>query len=138
MFSFSTIFAANFLSEMDLKRKTGLFLALLLLPAFMFLMHNQVANWHYHLLPSGIPVKHAHPYNKSELPVKPFASHGHTDLELLVYGQLSQTFTTALIVMLIGQLIKACLWKFHWSGLNLFPEIFSISHPGLRAPPPLL
>jgi len=135
MFSFSAIFAAKFHRKMTFKRKTGLLLALLLLPAFMFLMHNQVANWHYHLLPSGIPVKHAHPYNKAELPVKPFAGHSHTDLELLIFGQLSQTFTAFLLVLLLGQLIKVCFRKFHWSGLDLFPEIFSISHPGLRAPP---
>jgi hypothetical protein len=138
MFSFSAIFAAKFHRKMTFKRKTGLFLAFLLLPAFMFLMHNQVANWHYHLLPSGIPVKHAHPYNKSELPIKPFASHGHTDLELLVYGQLSQTFTTTLILLLVGIFVVVCRRKTQLSGLGLFPEIFSIFHPGLRAPPPLL
>ncbi len=122
---------------MALERRTALFLTLLLLPAFVFLMHNQVANWHYHLLPSGIPVKHAHPFDKSELPPKPFASHGHTDLELLLFGQLSQTFTTVLLVMLLGQLVKACLRKFQWPDSDPFPEIFSISHPGLRAPPSL-
>ena len=62
---------------------------LALIPLTMLLFHNQLSNWHYHMLSNGMMVKHAHPYNKAENPGSPLSNHTHSDFEFLLFGQLS-------------------------------------------------
>lgn len=71
---------------------------LALIPLIMLLFHNQLSNWHYHMLGNGMLVKHAHPYNKAENPGSPLSNHTHTDFEFLLLSQLS---TISLIVVFL-------------------------------------
>lgn len=112
------------------------FLTLIILPAMMMLSYNQVANWHYHTGPLGIPVMHAHPFNKSELPASPFAKHSHTAMEFIIWGQLSQLFTLTLgLLMLIGLFFNLRRKKFLLPYSSSFSNQLFCTLPLLRAPP---
>jgi hypothetical protein len=121
---------------MDSVRNTGKLLLILLLPAMGILTYNHAANWHYHISPEGIPVKHAHPFNKTDSPASPFASHTHTAMEMMFLGQFAQMiFVLSLMLFLLGQMLHLI----RPTGLRdySFPffEQLSLSLPLLRAPP---
>ncbi len=124
---------------MTIKRSIDFLIAAILLPAVMLLTFNQVANWHYHITPNGVPVKHAHPFNKTDNPASPFANHSHTAMEMLFYGQLSLVvFTLALALSLLGLLLQ--LTKRPGLSQYTFPflEQLACSLPLLRAPPAMI
>jgi len=74
-------------------------LVLALIPVTMLLVHNQLSNWHYHVLPSGIIVKHAHPYNKADNNNSPFGKHKHSDFEFFILGQIAALSVILLIFL---------------------------------------
>jgi hypothetical protein len=61
---------------------------------------------HSHVLPDSTVVIHAHPYAPGEDAGTKFPSHGHTNVEWLVYGQI---FNPAFL--LIAGLILAFLYR---------------------------
>jgi hypothetical protein len=111
-------------------------LLLALIPLTMLLFHNQLSNWHYHVLGNGIMVKHAHPYNKAENPGTPFSSHKHTDFEFFILGQLS-ALSLLLVVLFLTLLAvidfsgKSIFYRFQFPFLQ--QQILSLQF--LRAPP---
>jgi hypothetical protein len=117
-------------------RNTSKFLALALIPVVMFLFHNQLSNWHYHILSNGMMVKHAHPYNKSEKPTTPFSNHQHSDFDFFILGQLS-ALSLILTFLLFSLLIYAYLNKNLIFGRYRFPHLQQqfLSLQFLRAPP---
>jgi hypothetical protein len=78
---------------------------LALIPLIMLLFHNQLSNWHYHMLGNGMMVKHAHPYSKAENSGSPFSNHTHSDFEFLLFGQLSNI--SLILVFLLFTLFSA-------------------------------
>lgn len=124
---------------MDNTRNFGKYLLVLLLPAMVMFTYNHAANWHYHISPDGIPVKHAHPFNKTDNPAAPFASHSHTAMEMIFLGQFAHlVFMLSLVLFLLGQL----LFAIRPAGLHNysfpFVEQLCLSLPLLRAPPSMI
>ncbi len=120
---------------MDIHSNIRKLLLFLLLIALVSLIYNEAANWHYHISSSGIPVKHAHPFNKTENPASPFANHSHTALEMLFYGQFSFVVFTLVLALSLGLLLR--LTKQTRLSHYSFPFLEQIagSLPPLRAPP---
>ncbi len=71
---------------------------MLLLPV-CWLFHNSNANWHYHQLPNGQLVKHAHPFqsqaenNPERETGFPFENHHHSEKEIFFLGTISDFHT---------------------------------------------
>jgi hypothetical protein len=109
---------------------------LLLIPVTMLLFHNQLSNWHYHVLGNGILIKHAHPCSKADKPGTPFNSHKHTDFEFFILGQLA---SLTLLVILFFIAFSAHLYQRGNQILCefLFPFLQQqhLSLKPLRAPP---
>jgi len=107
------------------------------IPLVLVLFFNQSTNKHYHVLPNGMVIEHAHPYKNSKTPGTPVQSHHHSDFDLLVLAQLSVVSTLFAILLVLS------FWG--TSGRRLspvsLPEFFTKepgfpNHP-LRAPPVL-
>lgn len=70
----------------------------ILIVVTLALFYNNVANWHFHELPNGIVIEHAHPYEKAPVNQNsPAQNHKHSDLEYLI---LDLVFHTSLIILL--------------------------------------
>ncbi len=85
-----------------MRRPVSFLLVLLTLALF----YNNAANWHFHKLPNGIVVEHAHPYAKFPSSENPYQQHQHSDLEYLI---LDTIFHAAFIIALV------------FAGLRIFP-----------------
>jgi len=113
--------------------KVGL---IMLLPVLLMLFHNQLSNWHFHVLHNGMVVRHAHPYDRPEHAGSPVSDHSHSDSEFLHFGQLSN------IASLVSFLLVALLF-FAPKGSQPFGRYLNTSLvqqqlcnlPLLRAPP---
>jgi hypothetical protein len=100
------------------------------------LFWNNAVNRHYHQLPNGIVVEHAHPYNKTDSGTNsPFQNHRHNDLEYLildlVYNAVSTIVPAVMLVKVMTELKPRKLL------LRPLPVIGSVYFrlPLLRAPP---
>ena len=111
-------------------------LPFILIVFVMALFFNNAVNWHYHRLPSGLVVEHAHPYSKSPFSAdSPFARHNHTDFEFLVLGLVYHSGLVLLVAALILMIFRESISRPRI--LNPVPLYFSrlTSLPLLRAPP---
>lgn len=124
---------------MNITGNIGKYLLVLLLPAMVLFTHNHLANWHYHISPNGVPVKHAHPFNKTDNPASPFAGHSHTAMEMLFYGQFSLVvFTLALALSILGLILQPTKQTRLSQYTFPFLEQLACSLPLLRAPPEMI
>lgn len=82
-------------------KKWNNLLAMIAIPALMFLYFNQVANWHYHITTEGFIVEHAHPFTNNTLPDTPFQDHEHSDAEYLMLAQMMQSIGVVVFVLLL-------------------------------------
>lgn len=65
-------------------------ISLLLIPLVVGIGINYIQNGHYHKLPGGEVVQHAHPYEKdTSAPDSPFQKHHHTSFEYFLFDQLT-------------------------------------------------
>ncbi|MGM0532340.1 MAG: hypothetical protein ACQER7_13425 [Bacteroidota bacterium] len=65
-------------------------ISLLLIPFIVGIGINYIENAHYHKLPDGEVVQHAHPYEKdTSTHDSPFQKHHHTSFEYFLFGQLT-------------------------------------------------
>ena len=72
---------------------------------------NSSLNWHFHKLPTGIVVEHAHPYQKSKSGV-PFQNHNHNSFEFFFLSQISiAVFTFTILVFIFSNLIFSTGFK---------------------------
>jgi hypothetical protein len=99
------------------------------------LLFNNSVNWHYHQLPNGNVVEHAHPYAKFPGSDLPFQKHQHSDIEYLI---LDMVYYSGLIVILI--LAGILLLPEQYRVIRLtkpFPlyDRLDLTLPSLRAPP---
>lgn len=84
------------------RNKLLIILGLLLV---VWLNHNQVTNWHYHILNNGSVVMHAHPYKSSSIPDTPYQKHHHSSFEYLVLSVLFNTIPLLVAVWILGLLL---------------------------------
>lgn len=112
------------------------FLSIVLIVFTLGLFINNSVNWHYHLLPNGIIVEHAHPYKKAaSTSGTPFEKHGHSELEFLI---LDLIYYSGLVIVLAFFALQVYRDSKSYQKI-LKPEevIYSVntSLPLLRAPP---
>ncbi|MFP4557717.1 MAG: hypothetical protein ACLFNU_12690 [Bacteroidales bacterium] len=111
-------------------------LSIVIIPVIMLLFYNQVANWHFHKLPNGIVVEHAHPFTDSKTNDTPYQSHAHTEMEFLVIGLMSTTLGLVVFALLFSLVLSLTRRE------KLIPQYAFISHSlylqktnPLRGPP---
>ncbi len=80
-------------------------LAVIVIPAVMFLYYNRSANWHYHITENGIVVEHAHPFSNSLIPDTPFQDHEHSDSEYLFLAEMMHSLGMIFVILLLLGLI---------------------------------
>jgi hypothetical protein len=99
------------------------------------LLFNNSVNWHYHQLPNGSVVEHAHPYAKFPVSDSPFQQHRHSDIEYLI---LDLVYHSGIIVFLILAGVLLFPGRIRVIRLlNPFPvyDHLHFTLPSLRAPP---
>ena len=65
-------------------------ISLLLIPLIVGIGINYIKNGHFHKLPDGEVVQHAHPYKKDTSPPdSPFQKHHHTSSGYFLFNQLT-------------------------------------------------
>jgi len=69
-------------------KKISRFIIPVLLAIALCSATNATLNKHYHKLPTGVILKHAHPYDKGNFG-DPFQKHHHTTLEFIFLEQIS-------------------------------------------------
>ncbi len=74
-------------------------IALIVVPAIMFLYYNKSANWHYHITENGFVVEHAHPFSNSMIPETPFQDHEHSDAEYLFLAEMMQSLGIVFMIL---------------------------------------
>jgi hypothetical protein len=106
-------------------------LSIILIIFTLALFFNNAVNWHYHQLPNGIVIEHAHPYEKSSSSAgSPFQSHQHSDIEYLI---LDLIFGGGLIIVLVLPVLKLFL-QFRERLLFVEPLAIPIQTPSLAPP----
>ncbi len=112
------------------------FLAIILIVFTLGLFFNNLVNWHYHELPNGIIVEHAHPFERtSSASGSPFENHHHSDFEYLI---LDLIYYSGLIFILLflGIIVY---FKFEDRADSFRPIMAGVEQksllPLLRAPP---
>ncbi len=80
-------------------------LAVIALPAVMFLYFNQSTNWHYHITKDGFIIEHAHPFANNMIPGTPFQDHEHSDAEYLFLAEMMQSLGIVFMILLLLSLI---------------------------------
>ena len=113
-------------------------LALIVIPALLWVGYNNASNWHFHKLKYGIVTTHSHVYNKSANSENPAGDHHHEKWELIILNQIFHTllafFSLIVLVTLIKQSFNIIKLKPRRSGR-------SISYENLipvRGPPSVL
>ena len=87
---------------------------LLIIPGLLlvvWLNHNQLTNWHYHVMNNGSVVMHAHPYKSNPIPDTPYQKHHHSSFEYLLLSVLFQTIPLLVLVWFLGLLLDFSIRK---------------------------
>ena len=107
----------------------------LLVPVVMLWFFNSVNYRHYHKLPDGSVIAHAHPYNKKSSDTKPFKTHNHTSAELFFLSFFSNpVLILALLFFCIGKELFFSKSIIHHFSTNLPVKRF-YPNRNYRAPP---
>jgi hypothetical protein len=111
-------------------------LSFILIILTLALFFNNAVNWHFHQLPNGIVIEHAHPYQKSSSTAgSPFETHHHSDIEYLI---LDLIFSSGLIIVLAFIGLKLFIQyrkRLVFSEPLLIPVHKHSTSPPLRGPP---
>jgi hypothetical protein len=110
-------------------------LAIVLLPAFVWLMYNNAANWHLHQLSSGWIISHAHPFDASDGADNKFPAHTHNSAQLLVLNEISDLLTLAIVVVALSVLLIKVHQHYFTSVVQEKLIFHSFLIPYLRGPP---
>lgn len=82
-------------------------LSFILIFSTLLLFYNNAVNWHYHQLPNGIVIEHAHPYTKSSSASgSPFEKHHHSDLEYLILDLVYYSGFILILAFLTFQIFR--------------------------------
>lgn len=119
-----------------MNRHIRIVFAICLLPLVFWLYFNRMANWHFHQLPNGIIVEHAHPYAKStESQGSPFASHQHTDFEYYYLDMLFRVVFALILTAFALLLLRAMLIRQPECYSFIASPSFILGNSSPRAPP---
>lgn len=112
---------------------------ILIVASIVWMLHNYYSNWHYHRLPNGVLVVHAHPFSAGEHAATPFPvdNHKHEVAQVLMldYNHLVFVFGVFLIAFGFESLVKRkkkILYRMY------IPKAFYGKYFHLRAPPSML
>ncbi len=119
---------------MTLFRKIQKYASVLLLFMLLTVMYNNITNKHYHLLPNGQMIVHAHPFSKNESN-EAQKQHTHSSNQLFVIIQINNLFslilTVSFLLLCIQENLKKKIVQFQIKPTFSFPKI----NYRLRAPP---
>jgi hypothetical protein len=116
-------------------RKIKKIILLLAMPLVLWLFFNQVAYRHYHITGQGIVVEHSHPFKNNSQPGTPFQRHQHSDFEYSILAQLSNIFTTLVLLIVLGIFFKSRhLTVNFFYQKDFYPSDYCFIQP-LRGPP---
>jgi hypothetical protein len=105
-------------------RKTARFIIPIFLVVVICFITNTTINQHFHKLPSGLVIVHAHPFNK-ENDGKPFQEHHHTSSELII---LDQMFNTVFWIYLFTIFLAPLLFVYKIAN---YPLVITFKNPDL-------
>ena len=113
------------------------FLALILIPAILWISYNNAANWHLHKLKYGFLTSHAHVYERSAESDKPLQDHKHTSREMILLNQVFESLFICFSLIIISFAVKQ-----PFNFLTAKPlEVHLNKIPGnlvtVRGPPPV-
>lgn len=103
---------------MERKRFIQKLFILLSLPLVIWLYHNQITNWHYHVLDNGTVMKHAHPYKSSTVPGTPFQKHHHNSFEFLFLSLIYSAVPLLVALLVLGILFTTQTRRAHQTLLE--------------------
>jgi hypothetical protein len=113
-------------------RKIGIqVLAIIMIGLWGLLSFNQTVNIHFHRLPNGTLVSHAHPYNKTN-DSQPIKTHHHSKFELFFLKNVEITgflSDDSICFLTVGYSEKMIVFQ-----ENHF-QLFSSHYTSDRAPP---
>ena len=81
-------------------------LAILIIPALVWVGYNNAANWHLHRLEFGLITTHSHSYEKTSESDQPFKTHKHNNWELIILNQIFQILLVITALAVIAILVK--------------------------------
>ena len=120
---------------MNFARKIKIYLIAILLPAIAWIIINSFINGHYHRLPNGEIIYHAHPYDKHQDENLPIKSHHHTKIEYILLCLIANP-----VFLLTSSFIALCVFlqssnqiKSFYSFVITLKEFHNLQNP--RAPP---
>jgi len=114
------------------------YLNIILITALLALTLNNSLFRHFHRLPNGTLIEHAHPYSGTESGSKNIPSHQHSSSDILVLDSFFQVFN----VIVVATIILACILNptifigFSKKASNFFNDVQF--YKSLRAPPVII
>ena len=82
------------------------FIAVAMVTFVALLAVNNSVFQHFHRLPDGQIVAHAHPFTKNTNPDSPFQSHKHTQFEFYFFNNVSLLFVVGLLLLALVEFIR--------------------------------
>lgn len=113
-------------------------IALIVMPALLWVGFNNASNWHFHKLKYGIVTTHSHVYNKSANSENPAGDHHHEKWELIILNQIFDALLVFFTLIVLATFINQSFRKIRIKSGR--PER-SISYENLlpvRGPPSVL
>jgi hypothetical protein len=111
-------------------------LSVVLILSILALFYNNVINRHFHKLPNGIIVEHAHPFNKAASPSdSPFENHHHTNLEYLMLDMVYHSGLILVMALIFLRFFRKSINTCPLPGTEKFLSGVLSTLPLLRAPP---
>jgi len=105
------------------RKIAGIVVPFLQVAAVCFVI-NTIINQHYHILSSGIVLKHSHPFHKGSIGDPP-REHNHTSSEYLFLEQMSNAiFWISLFLVSLAFIIKYLI-------INIIPGSIPRNNPEL-------
>ena len=119
---------------MMLMRRIGRIIIPLLMAVVIGFIANATLNQHYHLLSSGILIKHSHPFEKGNSG-NPFQEHTHTTTEFFLLEQITNfALGISLLVILLASILTTGI-KILFQELIFYIKSARYLPVNYRAPP---
>ena len=122
---------------MNIAQKYKFVFLTILLPAIFLLYFNQASNGHYHKLPNGEIICHAHPYHHQNNDQSPFENHPHSKSEYFILSLLSNLLTLLCFFLVLANFIKIFCRKIEYKTNEIFPPYKYKYSNVYRGPPEL-
>lgn len=120
---------------MAIIRKNIKLVYLLVIPAYLFVVHNSISNKHTHFYANGIIVTHSHPVGKKD--GQPINKHNHTKTEICFFHSIHlDAFIVPDVVFLKGY--DLILTKNFFVPNERINSLFFCLNTTPRAPPTLI